>query len=469
MITQGLGRVIEQVAKDRGMDKNVIIEALEEAFLMAAKKKYGLSKDIEAQFNSEIDDIELFQFKTVVETIEDEATQITLKEAQELDPDVQMGDSIGVKLDAKKFGRIDAQTVKQVILQKVSEAEREMIYKEYITRKGEIISGIVRRFERGCLIIDLGKTEALIPQREQIPGEVFRSGDRIQAYILDVQEASSKGAQVVLSRSTPLYLIKLFEMEVPEVSEGIVIIKGAAREPGFRSKIAVYSKDSDVDAVGACVGVKGTRVQNVVQELRGEKIDIVPWSDNDMQFVVNALAPAEISKVIIDDINHSMEVIVPDDQLSLAIGKKGQNVRLAMQISGWKLDIITESKILERTNRAKKSLMAIPKMTDTLAMGLYQHGFDTFEDVAKAEVRDLKLVPGLDEGEKAQEIKAQAQKLVADGLTTDRLVNPRREELAQASVEASEEARHPREGGDLTEKTASSEEKPEEKKGPSKE
>src|SRR3989338_2478433 len=469
MLHQGLGRIIEQVAKDRGMDKKIIISALEEAFLTAAKKKFGLTKEIEAHFNEEIDDIELFQFKVVVEKIADEAMEITLSEAKKLDPEVVMVDSIGVKMDAKKFGRIDAQTIKQVIVQKVAEAEKDIIYKEYIGRKGEIISGIARRFERGNIIVDLGKTEAIIPIREQIPGENIRAGDRVQAYLLEVQDVTSKGPQLVLSRSTPLYLIKLFELEVPEVSEGIVIIKGASREPGFRSKISVTSKDPDVDAVGACVGIKGSRVQNVVQELRGEKIDIVPWSDNDMQFVVNSLAPAEISKVIIDDINHSMEVIVPDDQLSLAIGKKGQNVRLAMQITGWKLDIITESKILERTTRAKVSLKAIESVNDTVAMGLYQNGYDTFEDVAVAEVKDLKLVPGLDEGEKAQEIKAQAQKLVADGLTTDRLVNPRREELAQASVEASEEARHPREGGDLTEKTASSEEKPEEKKGPSKE
>lgn len=428
MLQQGLGRIIEQVAKDRGMEKKVVIEALEAAFIMAAKKKFGLSKEIEAHFNEEIDDIELFQFKTVVEKLENEANEVTLEEAKRMDPDVQVGDSIGIKIDAKKFGRIDAQMIKQVIVQKVSEAERDLIYKEYIPRKGEIISGIVRRFERGTVVVDLGKTEAIIPSREQIPGEAFRSNDRVQAYILDVQDAlSTKGAQIILSRATPLYLIKLFEMEVPEVSEGIVVIKGAAREPGFRAKIAVYSKDSDVDAVGACVGVKGSRVQNVVQELKGEKIDIVPWSDNEMQFVVNALAPAEISKVIIDDVNHSMEVIVPDDQLSLAIGKKGQNVRLAMQLTGWKLDIITESKILERTNRAKKSLMAIPKVNDTMAMGLYQHGYDTFEDVARAEIKDLLLVPSIDTEEKAQNLKKEAQTLVEQGLTTDKLIYPSKE------------------------------------------
>lgn len=440
MLQQSLGRLIEQVAKERGMDKKVIVDALETAFLMAAKKKYGLTKEIEAHFNEEIDDIELFQFKTVVEKIQDEAMEIVLKEAKKLDPEATVGDSIGVKMDAKKFGRIDAQTVKQVITQKVLEAEKDLVYKEYFHRKGEIISGIVRRYERGNVMVDLGKTEAIIPPREQIPGENFRPGDRVQAYILDVQDATTRGAQVVLSRSTPLYLIKLFELEVPEVSEGIVIIKGAAREPGFRSKISVYSKDSDVDAVGACVGVKGTRVQNVVQELRGEKIDIVPWSENDMQFVANALAPAEISKVIIDEVNHSMEVIVPDDQLSLAIGKRGQNVRLAMQLAGWKLDIITESKILERTTRAKKSLTAIPRVNETLAMGLYQNGYDTFEDVAKAEVKDLLQVPGIGDEEKAKSLKQEAQALMDQGLTTDKLINPRRaEEQGGASGEAQKE------------------------------
>src|SRR3989338_7813366 len=440
MLQQGLGRMIEQVAKDRGMDKKVIVDALETAFLMAAKKKYGLTKEIEAHFNEEIDDMELFQFMTVVEKIQDETIEISLKEAKKLDPEATVGDSIGVKMDAKKFGRIDAQTVKQVITQKVLEAEKDLVYKEYFHRKGEIISGIVRRYERSNVMVDLGKTEAIIPPREQIPGENFRSGDRVQAYILDVQDATTRGAQVVLSRATPLYLIKLFELEVPEVSEGIVIIKGAAREPGFRSKISVYSKDSDVDAVGACVGVKGTRVQNVVQELRGEKIDIVPWSDNDMQFVVNSLAPADISKVIIDEVNHSMEVIVPDDQLSLAIGKKGQNVRLAMQLAGWKLDIITESKILERTNRAKKSLTAIPRVNDTLAMGLYQNGYDTFEDVARAEIKDLLQVPGIGDEEKAKSLKQEGQVLMDQGLTTDKLVNPKRaEEKAEAPVEAQKE------------------------------
>lgn len=432
MLRQGLGRIIEQFSKDRGVDRKVIIEALEAAFLMAAKKKFGLSREIEAHFNEEVDNIELFEFKTVVDKIENEVTEIMILEARKLDPGVEVGDSMGIKMNDGQFGRIDVAVIKQILSQKVTAAERDIVYKEYSGRKGEIISGIVRRFEGRNILVDLGKTEAVVPPREQIAGESFRPGDRVQAYILDVQDASSKGPQIVLSRGTSLYLIKLFELEVPEVSEGIVVVKGAARDPGFRSKIAVYSRDSDVDAVGACVGVKGTRVQNVVQELRGEKIDIVPWNEDDMQFVVNALAPAEISKVIIDEANHSMEVIVPDNQLSLAIGKKGQNVRLAMQLTGWKLDIITESKILERTHRAKISLKTIPRVNDTLAMGLYQHGYDTFEDVAAAEVKDLMEVPGMEDEEKAKNLKAEAQSLIAQGLTTEKIIHPERPVVEKA-------------------------------------
>lgn len=439
MLRQGLGKLIDQFCKTKGVDRATIIEALETAFLMAAKKKYGLDKEIEAKFNEELENIELFEFKTVVEKVDSSATQISKKEAHKLDAEAELGDSIGVKMDDKNFGRIDVTTIKQVLNQKVTAAERDTVYKEFISRKGEIISGIARRYERGNLIIDLGKTEAIMTPREQISGEVFRSGDRVQAYILDVSDALSKGAQVILSRATPLYLIKLFDVEVPEVSEKIVVIKGAARDPGFRSKIAVYSTDNDVDAVGACVGVKGSRVQNVVQELRGEKIDIVPWNSDDMQFVVNALAPADISKVIIDEVNHSMEVIVPDDQLSLAIGKRGQNVRLAMQLTGWKLDIITESKILERTNRAKQSLKAIPNVNDTLAMGLYQHGYDSFEDVAKAEIKDLGQVPGMDNEEKARTLKEEAQLLVKEGLTTDKVIYPNKEKKEEEKSEKMQE------------------------------
>ncbi|MBE9529292.1 MAG: transcription termination/antitermination protein NusA, partial [Proteobacteria bacterium] len=281
-------------------------------------------------------------FKTVVEEVGDEDLQISLPEAVELDPEAVLDDVIGVKLDSNEFGRIDAQTAKQIIIQKVRDAERDIVFKEYTDKKGEIITGIVHRFERGDIIVDLGRAEAILPKKEQVRREGYRQGERIRGIVLDVL-SESRGPQVVLSRTHPGFLIKLFQMEVPEVYEGIVEIKGAAREPGDRAKIAVVSNNYDVDPVGACVGVKGSRVQAVVQELKGEKIDIIHWSEEAAIYVKNTLSPAVISKVITDSDEHAMEVVVPDDQLSLAIGKKGQNVRLAAKLTGWKIDIRTET------------------------------------------------------------------------------------------------------------------------------
>ncbi|MBE9504193.1 MAG: transcription termination/antitermination protein NusA [Proteobacteria bacterium] len=337
-----LNKVIEQVGKDKGIGKEVIIEALEVAMLTASRKRFGVKKDIEAQYNPEVGEVELFQFKTVVENVTDPDNELTLEEGHELDPDAEIGDSLGIKLPASEFGRIAAQTAKQVIIQRVRDAERDMIYHDYVDRKGELISGFVRRFEKSNVIIDLGKTEGVIPQKEQIPRESFRVGDRVRCYILDVRK-ETKGSQVILSRIHPQFLVKLFAMEVPEIYEGIVEVKGAAREAGVRSKIAVVSKDSQVDPVGACVGMKGSRVQSVVQELRGEKIDIVAWNEDIANYVCNALSPAEIVRVIVDEEQKIVEVVVPDDQLSLAIGKKGQNVKLASQLLGWNIDISTES------------------------------------------------------------------------------------------------------------------------------
>jgi len=338
-----LNRVIEQVGKDKGIDKDVIVEAIEAAMLTASRKKFGTKKDIEAQFNPDVGEVELFQFQTVVETVEDPDNEISMKEARDLDPDVEVGDSLGIKLPSSEFGRIAAQTAKQVIIQRVRDAERDMIYSEYKDRKGELISGYVRRFEKGNVVVDLGKTEGIMPHKEQIPRESFRNGDRVRCYVVDVKK-ETKGPQVILSRIHSDFMVKLFTLEVPEIYEGIVEIKGAAREPGSRAKIAVASKDSQVDPVGACVGMKGSRVQSVVQELRGEKIDIVSWDEDIAKFVCNALSPAEIIRVIVDESDRSVEVVVPDDQLSLAIGRRGQNVRLAAQLVGWKIDINTESK-----------------------------------------------------------------------------------------------------------------------------
>ncbi len=341
--TFNLKHTIDQIVKEKGIDKKIILDALEQAVLTAANKKYRNTRDLEAHYNEEIGEVELFEFVTVVEEVQDSYKEIDLEEAREVDPDVEIGDSLGMKIDASDFTRIAAQTAKQVIIQKVREAERETIYDEFKDRKGELVNGIARRFERGDIIVDLGRVEAILPHNEQAPREVYRQGDRIKALISDIR-LTPKGPQILLSRTSPALLAKLFEAEVPEISENIVEIKGVVRDPGSRSKIAVYSRDSSVDPVGACVGMRGTRVQNVVSELRGEKIDIIPWSDDIARFACNALAPASVTKVYIDEETRSMEIIVSDDQLSLAIGKRGQNVRLAARLTGWKTDIKSESK-----------------------------------------------------------------------------------------------------------------------------
>lgn len=344
--TFNLKNTIDQIVKEKGIDKQVVLEALEQAVLSAANKKYRNTRDLEAHFSEEIGEVELFEFVTVVDEVKDSYKEIDLEEAREVDPDVEVGDSLGMKMDSSDFTRIAAQTAKQVIIQKVREAERETIYNEFVERKNELINGIVRRYEKGDLIIDLGRAEALLPQNEQAPREVYRQGDRIKVLITKI-EMTGKGPQVIVSRINPWVLAKLFEAEVPEIAEGIVEIKGVVREPGSRSKIAVYSNDQNVDPVGACVGMRGARVQNVVSELRGEKIDIIPWSEEIARFACNALAPAVVSKIYIDDESRAMEIIVADDQLSLAIGKRGQNVRLAARLTGWRIDIKNETKAAE--------------------------------------------------------------------------------------------------------------------------
>lgn len=400
-----LSRMIEQVGKDKGIDRKIVIDAVTQGLLVAARKKYGTYRDIEAQYNEESGEIELFEFKEVVdkEEFEDDQIEITLEEALKLDPEAQLHDSIGIKLEAGELGRIAAQMAKQIIMQKVRDAEREIIFNEYEQRKGEIASGIVRRVERGAVVVDLGRTEAYLPPREQIPGEVYKPGDRIQGYISEVRQ-TTRGPQIIMSRADERYLIKLFEVEVPEIYDGIVQIMAAAREPGQRAKIAVSSKDAAVDPVGACVGMKGSRVQTIVQELRGEKIDIVPWDEDVTKFVCNALAPAEISRVFVDETNQEMEIVVPDNQLSLAIGKKGQNVRLAAKLTGWRLDILSESNASARTAESIFNLMLIPGMTDTMAQNIFQSGFGSFQALAEAEVEEVTAIPGYDDQAKAQKL-----------------------------------------------------------------
>ncbi len=396
-----LSRIIDQVGKDKGIDKTILIDALEQALLAAARKKYGPKQEIEAKYNEEAGELELFQFKTVVKDVKNPPAEISLKEAKELDADVEIGDSLGTKIDIAEFGRIAAQTAKQVIIQRVKDAERENIFEDFKDRKGEVISGTVQRFEKGSIIVNLGRAEAVIPQQELVPRETYKPGDRIRAYVLDVRK-TPKGPQIILSRSNPNFLTKLFELEVPEVSEGIVKILNAAREPGGRTKIAVYSQDSDVDPVGACVGMKGSRVQAVVQELRGEKIDIIPWSDDSASFVCNALAPAEISKVIIHQDAKSMEVIVEDDQLSLAIGRRGQNVRLAAKLTGWKIDIRSEPKaekvVPELDQIASRGMDPVDRVAgvgEKTAQLLNAAGYLTVADICQATPEQLSKIEGI--------------------------------------------------------------------------
>jgi len=401
-----LSRVIEQVSKEKGIDRSIVINAIETAMLSAAKKLVSPSTQLEAKFNPEIGEVELFKILTVVDHVADPETQIAVDDArQNLDPEAQVGDDLLEKL-GQRYGRIAAQAAKQSLIQRLRDAERDIIYNEFKDRKGELThSGIVQRFEKKNIIVNLGRTDAILPEKEQIPRERYRQGDRIRAYILEV-EMSSKGPQIVLSRTHPGFLIKLFEQEVPEVYEGIVEIKGAAREPGGRAKIAVVSNDADVDPVGACVGMKGTRVQAVVQELRGEKIDIVNWTSDAAEFVCRALAPAKVAKIIMDEDEKSMEVIVPDDQQSLAIGRKGQNVRLASRLSGFKLDVRSESEAEDEARQARASLIGVPGISDVAAELLYQNGFKSAEELARADEQALAEIEGLGPEKAASILKA---------------------------------------------------------------
>lgn len=405
-----LREVLELVSKDKGIPETVLKEALESAMLTAARRIHGIEKDIEAHFNDETGAVDVYEFSTVVEEVTNAATEISVAEAYDYDSETQVGDSIGRQLETADMGRIAAQTAKQVIIQRVREAERENVFNEYSDRKEELVTGVVRRFERGNLVVDLGRAEAFLPLREQCPRESYRTNDRIQAYVIDVNK-QGRGSQIVLSRTSPGLLMKLFEMEVPEIYEGIVKIEAAAREPGARSKIAVSSSDRDVDPVGACVGMKGSRVQAVVQELRGEKVDIVPWDEDPARFVCNALAPAEVSRVLIDETNHAMELIVPDDQLSLAIGRRGQNVRLASQLAGWKLDIVSESKVKEVKDRAFKSLSRLEGVNDLHMQTLYNYGIRCAQEILDADNEFLAKIPGIGE-EKANAIQSDAARVI---------------------------------------------------------
>lgn len=391
-----LARQIDMLHREKNIPRDAVIEVLESAMVAAARKRFGNERDIEAQFNEELGEVELFEFKTVVEEFNNNDTEILIEEARALDPDCEVGDSLGIKMDVEGLGRIAAQTAKQVIIQRVRDAEREMTFNEFRDRKGELITGIVRRFEKGNIIVDLGRAEAILPRREQVVSETYRQGDRIQAYVLDITRAA-KSSQVVLSRSHPGLLMKLFELEVPEIYEGIVRIEACAREPGFRAKIAVSSTDPDVDPVGACVGLKGSRVQAVVQELRGEAIDIIPYHPDPARFIVHAIAPASVSRVYIDEHTHCMELIVPDEQLSKAIGRRGQNVRLAAQLTGWRVDIYSETRHSELNELARAEFTRLQGVdADTIEL-LIRHGFRTVKDLTDAEPYELASILDVEE------------------------------------------------------------------------
>lgn len=431
-----LSEVIKQVGSEKGVDRAVLIETLEVALATAAKRVFGQQREIEAYYNEELDEIELFQILQVTEDVENPFRDITQEDAEEHGFNVQLGDELLVQifyraedafrakeqdksygtllnLESAKlsFGRIAAQTAKQVILQRMREAEQDIIYNQYKDRKGELITGTVRRFEKGNIIVDLDRAEAILPAREQTPRESYRPNDRIEAYVKNVQR-SSRDPQIILSRTDPSLVVKLFEQVVPEIYNGIVQILRVARQPGMRTKVAVYSKDSDVDPVGACVGMRGQRVQSVVQELRGEKIDIVPFHDEAARFVCSAISPAEVSKVLIDESQTSMELIVPDDQLSLAIGRGGQNVRLAAQLTGWNLDIISESRLNELMQEAKRILLAHGEIEESLIDTLFTLGYNKLEHIAQVDPLELAQIPGFGM-ENAEKIVRMAAEILA--------------------------------------------------------
>jgi len=413
---QELIRVIEQVSREKGIDKEVLISAVEAAVLSASKKRYKFVENIKAHFNRETGEIELFRLKKVVATVQNPHTEISLDEAHQIDPALKEEDQVQIKLETFAFGRIAAQTAKQVIVQRVREAERDAIYQEFKSRQGELINGIVQRFEHRHIIVDLGKTEAILPYSEQIPKEVYRRGDRLRALLLEVTK-STRGPQLILSRAHPDFVRRLFELEVPEISEGILEIKGTVREAGKRTKIAVLSHDDKVDAVGTCVGMKGSRVQAIVRELEGEKIDIIRYSYDPKIFVTNALSPAQVKHIRQVD-EQTMEVIVADDQLSLAIGKKGQNARLASKLTGWNIDIKSESRLQKEQKQATlqkqaQDLMTLEGVGEKTALDLVEAGLSTIPLVAQAEIDTLTKISGIGP-KKAKSIIQAAQAKLAE-------------------------------------------------------
>jgi len=421
-------QIADAVAREKVIERDTVLLAMEEAIQKAARSKYGMENDIRAEIDRTTGEIRLFRCLEVAEEIENDATEISFAEARERNPDAQVGDIIAEPLPPIDFGRIAAQTAKQVIVQKVREAERERQYEEYKDRIGEIVNGIVKRVEYGNVTVDLGRSESVIRRDEVLPRENFRQGDRVRAYIYDVRR-EPRGPQVFLSRTHPKYMSMLFAQEVPEVYDGIIEIKSVARDPGSRAKIAVMSNDSSIDPVGACVGMRGSRVQAVVNELQGEKIDIIQWSPDDATFIVNALAPAEVSKVVLDEETRRIEVVVPDDQLSLAIGRRGQNVRLASQLSGWDIDVLTEAEESDRRQEEfrQRSEMFIETLDvdEVIAQLLVTEGFTTVDEVVGVDASEIGSIEGFDD-DIAGELQTRAAAFIEE---RNRQLDARRREL----------------------------------------
>jgi transcription termination/antitermination protein NusA len=404
-------QIADAVAREKAIDRGIVIAAMEDAIAKAARSRYGSETDVHADINPRTGELRLARHLLVVENVESPASQISLEEARRHNPAAQIGDSIADALPPLEYGRIAAQSAKQVIVQKVREAERDRQYQEYKDRIGDIVNGIVKRVEYGNVVVDLGRGEAIVRRDELLPREVFRNGDRVRAYIYDVRR-EVRGPQIFLSRTHPQFMAKLFAQEVPEIYDGIVEVKAVARDPGSRAKIAVISRDSSVDPVGACVGMRGSRVQAVVNELQGEKIDIIPWSPDIPTFVVNALAPAEVAKVVLDEDRERIEVVVPDAQLSLAIGRRGQNVRLASQLTGWDIDILTEQEESERRqaefeNRTRMFMDAL-NVDEVVGQLLASEGFTSVEELAMVDEKEIASIEGFD-SDTAEELQTRAR------------------------------------------------------------
>jgi len=467
-------QTIEQISKEKNVDPKIIISALEDAMVAASRKYFKTNEDINARFDPETGVVEIFAVKRVVEKVENPNLEISLSEAKEIDPTLEIDDTVEIPKPTDVLGRIAAQTAKQVILQKVREAERQNIYNEYSKKIGEMVNGVVKRFEGPDIIVDIGKTEALLPLREQSRAETYKQGERIRAVIVKVLPVA-KGPQVILSRTDPLLLIRLFEMEIPEIYDGTIVVKSAVREPGDRAKVAVASLDRDVDPVGACVGMKGSRINSIIRELRGEKIDIVQWSEDPAQYAANALNPAKISKVlIVDPVEKRMEVIVEEKQQSLAIGKKGQNVRLASKLIGWQIDVKSEEQkkqevlsVMESLTSSSTPLSELEGISERVIERLREAGIENVERILEMGVEKLQEIPGIGEKtaakimEAARDMFEEVEIEVPEGMELPTAIKVSTAETKPESEESSSPAHS---GSSTTEESSAQGNSPEENK-----